>query len=132
MDIELLKKKAESLNPVTHGALRDALSAEYARLTGKSSEDSSPIPPASDPLLLIFQRAADAINKQYIKGTIAYISRHHPGLDKRINEAEADVNVIWFKCERGEATIDEFKEKVENWYRLNLQAIKIYAQECSN
>lgn len=127
MDIKVLKEKIEGLDPATHGALRNALHVEYQRLTGSLPDLG---PDGIDPELLrkIFQRTVDKINERYIQGTIAHISRNHPDLDRRINDAESAVNDIWFKCERGKASIEEFKAKIEEWYRLNLQAINIYSK----
>ncbi len=129
MDIQALKEKIDSLDPTMHAALRDALTNEYGRLCGAAPDTEPHHEPIPDLLLDFFQKATDEINKRYIQGTIAYISRDHPDLDRRINEAESAVNDIWLKCERGEASVDEFKEKVEVWYRMNLKAIDIYSKE---
>ena len=128
MDINVLKERIEGLDPATHGALRNALYVEYQRLTG-SLPDLGPDGIDPELLLKIFQQTVDKINERYMQGTIAHISRNHPDLDRRINDAESAVNDIWFKCERGAASVDEFKEKVEVWYRMNLKAIDIYSKE---
>ncbi len=129
MDIKALKERIDSLDPNTHEAFRNALTAEYSRLTGKTSESEPRNGPDLDILLSIFQKAVDEINKRYIEGIIVFISRYHPELDRQISRAESAMNDIWFKCERGKVSIGEFKAKVGEWYRLNLKAIDIYTNK---
>jgi hypothetical protein len=77
--------------------------------------------------LELFLRAAQEINKRYLPGTISYVGRHHPDLDKEIDESELAVNKIWFAVERGEATIKELRDAIAIWYRLNLKAIAAFS-----
>jgi hypothetical protein len=82
---------------------------------------------SKDECLDLFLRAAQEVNKRYLPGTISYIGRHYPALDREIDESEMAVNSIWFAVERGEATIEELRDAIAVWYRLNLKAITIYS-----
>ena len=79
----------------------------------------------------LFLKAAEEINKQYLPGTISFISRNHPDLDHEIDESESAVNSIWFAVEQDKSTVDELSAAVATWYRLNLKAIKIYSRQRS-
>ena len=56
----------------------------------------------NDDCLELFLRAAQEINKRYLPGTISYVGKHYPDLEKEIDESELVVNKIWFAVERGE------------------------------
>jgi hypothetical protein len=82
--------------------------------------------------LELFLKAAQEINKRYLPGTISYVGKNHPELDKEIDESELAVNKIWFAVERGEATIKELRDAIAKWYRLNLKAITIFSRHGDN
>ncbi|MFC1715624.1 hypothetical protein ACFL6S_18285 [Candidatus Poribacteria bacterium] len=127
MDIQTLKDKIESLDPKTHKALRDALIAEYKRLTGEIAATD----PQDEPDLFseMFGKAADEINRRYIAGTIGYIREHHTDLYQKTREAEDKLNEVWQAGLECEANIDEFRIVLKEWYSLQLQGIEIYSEE---
>lgn len=84
-----------------------------------------------DECLKLFLKAAEEINKQYLPGTISFISKYHPDLDHEIDESETDVNNIWFAVEQDKSAVDELRAAVATWYRLNLKAIKIFSSQRS-
>ena len=90
------------------------------------SSESPPL--AENKCLEIFMNAAQEIDKRYVPGTIAYVSRNYPELERQIDESESEVNRIWFAVERHKANIEDLRAVIASWYRLNLTAIKIYSE----
>lgn len=129
MDIQSLKEKIESLDPKIHKALKDALTAEYDRLTVKK-EDAKPLKePVSDSFAEMFKKTVDEIKRRYVEGSIDYIIKHHPNLYRKTNEAEDRLNAVWKAGRKGEAGIEEFREALKQWYLLNLKGIEVYSKE---
>lgn len=100
-----------------------------ARKRPSASALSSPsVTLAENKCLEMFMNAAKEIDKRYVPGTIAYVSRNYPDLERKIDESESEVNRIWFAVEQGKATVQELRIAIASWYRLNLRAIKIYLE----
>ena len=129
MDIQALKEKIDSLDPKTHKALRDALVAEYNRLTGEKAIAKPHDHDNSDPFAEMFRKAMDEINRRYIAGTISYIRKRQPDLYQKAKDAEKRLNEVWKAGLEGMASIDSFREVLEEWYSLQLRGIEIYSEE---
>jgi len=129
MDIQVLKAQIENLDPQTHKALRDALTAEYNRLAGGKGQIKSEAQAVPDPFAKMFEKAVDELNRWYIKGTIDYIRKRHPDLYQKMNDAEDRLNEVWKAGLQGKAGIEEFRKTLKEWYLLHLQAIEIYCKE---
>ncbi|MCP4254050.1 MAG: hypothetical protein GY775_11700 [Candidatus Scalindua sp.] len=82
--------------------------------------------PISDEMLLsIYHKAMDKINVGYIAGTTPYIQKHNKPLDIEINKADDRVNEVWQRCNKGEASLDDFKDALGTYQSLYLKAIDI-------
>jgi hypothetical protein len=125
MDLEILKSKIESLDPGVHGALREALAAKYRTVTGKDQEARAP----SDPFDEMFKKAANDLGERYIRGTSDYIRDRHPDLHQKTEEADGRMNEVWTAGRQSKATVEEFREALNEWYLLHLKGIEIYAAE---
>lgn len=129
MDKQALKEQIASLDPKTHKALRDALVAEYDRLTTDQGEEKPQAEQAPDPFAEIFRKAVDELNRRYIEGTLDFIRKRHPDLYQKTNEAEDRLNEVWKAGLQGKAGIEAFRETLKDWYHLHLQGIEIYSKE---
>ena len=128
MDIQTLKSKIESLDPRTHRVLRNALVAEYRRLTGE--EAGTALQDMSDPFAKMFRKAADEINRRYMEGTMGYIREHHTELYQKTREAQNRLNEVWQAGLEGKTGVDEFREVLKGWYSLQLLGIEAHSREC--
>lgn len=132
MNIQELKEKIESLDPKVHRSLIDALTKEYKRLIG-SQDQINPLSlqydSTTDPFWEAFKKANHELNKHYIEGTLDHIRKRHPDLYQKINEVEARIDEIWESGLKGNTTLEEFKEVLEEWYSLYIKGIEIYKSE---
>ena len=129
MNIQAVKEKIESLDPVVHKALRDSLIAKYNHLSGEKGESMSQGGFNPDLFAGMFKKAIDEINRKYIAGTIGYIQKHHPDLYQKINTAEDRLNRIWKAGLDGKVDIEGFRKVLKEWYLLNLHSIEIHSRE---
>ena len=129
MDKHALKEQIASLGPKAHKVLRDALTAEYSRLTAEQAEEKPQAVQAPDPFAEMFKKAVDELNLRYIEGSIDYIRKRHPDLYQKTNEAEDRLNETWKAGLQGKASIEAFRETLKDWYLLHLQEIEIYSKE---
>lgn len=127
MDMQALKDKIESLDPKAHRALRNALVAEYNRLTGEKA--TAKPRDESDTFADMFRKAGDEINRRYIEGTISYVRKYQPDLYQKTKKAENKLNEVWKAGLEGKASVDEFREVLKEWYSLQLRGIEIYSEE---
>ena len=75
---------------------------------------------------LMFEKATDKIEKRFINGTIDFIKKHEKSLYERINRTWERLDKVWVAGRKGNATIEEFREVLEEWYLLHIKAIEIY------
>jgi len=129
MDMQALKEQIDKLDPQTHKALREVLTAKYNRLAGEKGEAKPGAEQVPDPFADMFKNAVDKLNRQYIEGTINYIQKHHPDLYQKMNEAEDRLNECWKAGLQGMVVIEEFRKILKEWYLLHLQGIEIYSKE---
>lgn len=108
------------------------LSPQKASLLLNRNKIKLKIENTTDDLKDLFMETVQNINKRYISGTIGYIKKYHPDLYNRTHETQDKIDEIWKACPRGEASIEEFQEALNNWYHLNLQGIEIYAKKRKN
>ena len=127
MEIQILREKIKGLDSTAHKSLRDALTTKYKRLAGEEGA-KPPSEPTPDPFAEAFKRTVDEINTRYIDGTIDYIRKCHPDLYEKTNEAEDRLNEVWKAGLEGKAGIEEFREVLEQWFRLHLQSIETYSR----
>lgn len=90
------------------------------------------LPKDNDRFELMFKKATDEIEKRYLKGTIDYIIENYGSLYKRINRAWKRLDEVWIAGRKGNATIEEFREVLKEWYLLNIKAIEIYKRLALN
>lgn len=72
-----------------------------------------------------FKQVVDALSRRYVAGTLDYIQEHHPAVYQKIGEADDRLNEVW----KSGASIEEFRKVLEEWYLLQLRAIKTYSGE---
>jgi len=113
MDMQALKEQINKLDPQTHKALRDVLTAEYNRLAGEKDQVKSEAQAVPDPFAEMFKKAVDELNRRYIEGTIDYIRKHHPDLYQTTNEVESRLNEVRKAGLQGEAGIEKFRKTLE-------------------
>ena len=128
MDPKVLKQRIDSLNPLTHRALREALLTEYRRATGESEPDRPQDSTACYVFAKVFQQAVDKVSPRYIEGTFEYLKRALPDLDAKIDQATDRVEATWQAGLEGKASIVEFQEAVTEWSRLQLEAIRVFSE----
>ena len=129
IDIKILKEKIDSLDPIINKALRDALKIEYKKLTGEKEELNQQNKPSSDLFAEMFKKAADEVNRQYIRGTIDYLKKYHPDLNQKIKKMEDRLNDVWIAGIKGNSTLEEFRKVLREWYLLHIKGIEIYKKE---
>lgn len=83
-----------------------------------------PIP--DETLRDIYLETMNKINDSYIEGTIAYIEEHYKELDAEINNADARINEVWKLCNNSEASIGVFKDTLDVYEKLYLEAISLF------
>ncbi|MBU0569045.1 hypothetical protein KKC52_13500 [bacterium] len=66
------------------------------------------------------KKVTEELNKAYIPDTLKYIEKHNPGLNEKINQAEARLNEVWLR----EVSLEAFREALREWYLLNMEAIR--------
>lgn len=69
----------------------------------------------------LFDKANAALNKDYPKGVLSFIKKEHNQIHEAINKSEQKLDQLW-----GEAPIDEFREELKTFYKLNRKAVRIY------
>lgn len=129
MDAQALKKQLDSLDPRIHGALRDVLLAEYNRIA--DVREDRQIGRSDDPFEEMFAGVMERVNIRYVTGTIDFLRKNCPDLYRRINETEDRLNEIWDAGLQGKAGIEEFRSVLDEWYRLHLRGIEIFARKKS-
>jgi len=74
-----------------------------------------------DPYKGLFEKAVAEINKYYPADVLTFIKNYHNQLYEAINKSEQKLDQLW-----GEAPIDEFREELKTFYKLNRKAVRIY------
>lgn len=77
---------------------------------------------SQDKFLETFNAATKTIAKNYLVGTIPFLTAHFPGLLKQIDSAENKINENWGN------DFSIFKEAVKEWKELFLKAIFKFRQ----
>ncbi len=89
--------------------------------------------PISDETLLgIYEKAMDKINVGYIAGTTPYIQEYNKQLDTEINKADDKVNEVWKGCNKGKASIEDFKSALYSYEKLYLNGIESFKSKSIN
>jgi len=113
-DFEEVKKK---------GARPALLSKMEKKISWLWMEEHRPID--NDKFEIMAKKATDEIEKRFINGTIDFIKEHVRSLYERINRTWERLDKVWIAGRNGNATIEEFREVLEEWYLLHIKAIKI-------
>ena len=71
----------------------------------------------------LFDKATAELNKDYPTGVLSFIKKRHSQLNEAINESERKLDLLW-----GNAPVDDFREELKTFYRLNRKAVKIYRE----
>lgn len=127
MDIQSFKDKMKNLDPEVHKSLIDALNEHLNRPVGDQKMIKGDL--TSDPFAEMFKKAVDELNRKYIGGTINHIRKHHPGLYQRTKEVENQLNEIWKKGLKRNATPEDFRDVLKEWYLLHTKSIETYKNE---
>lgn len=86
--------------------------------------------PITDEILRdIYLETISKVNESYIEGTINYIQEHHKCLDVEINKADTRINEVWKECNEGEASIEDFKNALDSYYKLYTEAKELYKEQ---
>ncbi len=72
------------------------------------------------------------INDQYLKGTIMFIEKNYPDLDRRIDEVDKQIKEICKSCLRGKDGLNNFEEALNSYQNLYLEAIELYKSKIEN
>ena len=129
MDINDIRKKINSLDPVAHRALIEALTKKIASMEGKTVGVKAGNGVSADAFLDIFNKAVAVLNQKYIEGSSSYIEKYRPYLEKETQEAEDKLNKTWELCSDGKLDKEDFRKDLTEWYKLNLRNIEIYRKE---
>jgi len=76
---------------------------------------------SADPYKVLFDKAIAELNKDYPADVLTFIKNYHKQLYDAIDESEKKLDQLW-----GEAPIDEFREELKTFYKLNRKAVRIY------
>ena len=90
------------------------------------------IPISDETLQDIYLKTMHKINDQYLEGTIKFIEKNYPDLDRQIDEVDKQINEIWKECNQGEAVIEDFKGALDSYENLYLKAIDIFKSKSVN
>ena len=78
-------------------------------------------PEETDPYKILFDKVVTELNKDYPADILPFLKDNYSQLYEAINKSEQKLDQLW-----GEAPIDEFREELKTFYRLNRKAVKIY------
>lgn len=117
--VEMADEQIKVSGPLTD-ELRALIRKHKAELVAELKRQQETCPFGS-----MFEKAVAAINKKYQEGTMEHIRLHHPEIFKEIGEAEAAVDTAWQRGLAGKATLQEFREVLLKYYKLNLKAIDL-------
>ncbi len=68
------------------------------------------------------------INDSYISGTIKFVEKNHPDLDRQIDEVDRKIKRIWDFCLQGKANLNDFKEALALYKSLYMQGIELFRE----
>ncbi len=80
----------------------------------------------------LYMQTMHKINDQYLEGTIRFIEKNYPDLDRQIDEVDKQINEIWKSCLQDEASLNDFKEALNTYQNLYLEAIELYKSKIEN
>ncbi len=98
----------------------------------ESSEHSKgeELKPISEEILDdLYMQTMHKINDHYLKGTIMFIEKNYPDLDRRIDEVDKQINEIWKSCLQGKASLNDFEEALNTYQNLYLEGISLYRKK---
>jgi len=76
-----------------------------------------------DPYKILFDKAVAEINKDYPAYILTFLKDNYSQLYEAINKSEQKLDQLW-----GKEPIDEFREELKTFYKLNRKAVKIYRE----
>ncbi len=76
----------------------------------------------------LYMQTMHKINDQYLKGTIRFIEKNYPYLDRQIDKVDKQINEIWKSCLQGETGLNDFEEALNTYQNLYLEGIDIYTK----
>jgi hypothetical protein len=132
MDIQILRKRIQRLDPELHASLISTLTRQFEVGKVKQSRENTVREQCMDPFLEAFERTVEEINRCYIPGTTAYIEKRHSDLFHKIDKTEDRLNEIWGSGCLNKTTLREFRAVLQEWYLLNVKAVEIYKVESGN
>lgn len=104
-------------------ALAEALLADKEAVLAVLRQDAKP---TSDPFTETFQKAVTDLSRRYRPGTLGWVVKHHPDLDRQIDEAQARLDAVWRNGMAGKAHLEEFREALKVWWKLYGEAIRLH------
>jgi len=78
----------------------------------------------SDPYSDLFRKATTELSKKWASGVFPYIEMHHKELAEQISASEHRLDELW-----GNAPLLEFREELKRFYRLHIQALKLFRSD---
>ncbi len=99
----------------------------------KELQKGEELKPISEEILDdLYMQTMHKINDQYLKGTIRFIEKNYPDLDRQIDEVDKQINEIWKSCLQGRASLNDFEEALNTYQNLYLEAIELYKSKIEN
>ncbi len=74
----------------------------------------------------IYLEVMNRINDSYISGTIKYIEKNYPELDRQIDDVDKQIKKIWESCLQGKVDLNDFKEALALYKSLYMQGIELF------
>jgi len=96
------------------------------------SVENELIPIEDETLRDLFLETMNRINDIYIQGTTAYIEKYHKELEGEINKVDGGINEVWKECNEGKVRIEGFRDALNSYEKLYLEAIKLFKTRNNN
>ncbi len=80
----------------------------------------------------LYMQAMHDINNSYLEGTIKFIEKDHPDLDRQIDEVDRKIKGIWQLCIEGKSSLKDFINALDSYKNLYLQSIELYKSKIEN
>ncbi len=99
----------------------------------KELQKGEELKPISEEILDdLYMQTMHKINDQYLEGTIMFIEKNYPDLDRQIDEVDKQINEIWKSCLQGKVDLNDFKEALNTYQNLYLEGIDLYKSKIEN
>ncbi len=95
----------------------------------KELQKGEELKPISEEILDdLYMQAIHKINDQYLEGTIRFIEKNYPDLDRQIDEVDKQIKKIWESCLQDKVDLNDFKEALALYKSLYMQGIELFRE----